>query len=85
MLLGIYASYPVLSAMGKEIIFTENSKQLFSIVYFFIFIDLSISITKFMFEKSKSDITFLKRVIIFFCLLVPPIGIYYLSVLYKRK
>lgn len=84
-LLAIYASYPLSNFIEKEIIFNETSKQIFSIIYFGIFIDLSNTTTKFLFENKKSQLTFFKRIVVFFCLLVPPIGIYYLSALYRKR
>jgi hypothetical protein len=85
LLLVIYLSYPVSFLFGKEIIFNQNVKTIFSIVYFAIFIDLAGSISKMLLFNSNESNHFKKRVLIFFCLLIPPLGIYYLRFLYNQR
>lgn len=82
-LLIIYSSYPISLLIGQEIIFNENLKTIFSIVYFTIIIDLAVNLSKLLLNSNKSNF-FKKRVLIFLCLLIPPLGIYYLRYLYNQ-
>ena len=83
-LLIIYSSYPLSFLFGKEIVFNQNLKTIFSIVYFAIIIDLAFNLSKLLLLNSNNSSSFKKRLLIFLCLLIPPLGIYYLRYLYNQ-
>ena len=71
-----YGIYFISLIINKHIFFNEILKSLFSILYFIILADLSFGFIK-LFGGNK--------VIIFLCMLVPPLGIYYLQFLYNES
>lgn len=81
-LLLLYSSYFISVLIGREITLNGNSKAIFSIIYFLIYIDLAVNLSKLL--SSSSNQSFRRIVVIFFCLLVPPLGIYYLRYLYFK-
>jgi heme/copper-type cytochrome/quinol oxidase subunit 4 len=83
-LLVIYSSYPISVLIGKEIRLSENFKIIFSFIYFAILIDLAINLSTFLLTNTNRSKSVGKVIIIFFCLLVPPLGIYYLRHLYYK-
>ena len=84
-LLIVYASYFISILIGREIQFGQTQKIIFRIVYLTIFIDLAINLSKLLAKKNNSSISISKIILIFFCLLVPPLGVYYLRSLYLKS
>lgn len=82
-LLLIYGSYPIFKLFGKEILFSENLKTIFSILYFFIFIDLANNLSNLLLRYAHK--TILKKILIFLSLLLPFFGVYYLRYLYLQS
>lgn len=58
-------------------------KNLYSILYFIIIIDISYGFRKYVLHAQPNVINKITVVLIFFCFVVPPLGIYYLKKLYK--
>ena len=82
-LLLIYGNYPIFKLFGKEIIFNENLKTIFSVFYFSIFIDLAYNLSNLLLLHANK--TILKKILIFLSLLLPFLGIYYLRYLYLQS
>lgn len=83
-LLGMYSIYPIAAILNKQVYLDETTKSIFSLIYFAVFIDLSLGFTRFFLKGANYPINFGNRVIIFLCMLVPPLGIFYLRYLYNR-
>jgi hypothetical protein len=83
-LLGIYIIYPVAIIMSKQVYLDDTTRTIFSLIYFGIFIDLSLGFTRLFLKGANRPINFGRRVIIFLCMLVPPLGVFYLRYLYNR-
>lgn len=81
-LLAIYAFYPVSLIVNKGVYFNDWERMAFSLIYFGIFIDLSFGYTKLFLRDGIHLKSIGWRIIIFLCLLIPPLGIYYLRYLY---
>ncbi len=84
LLLILYAIGTIWIYIGKNVTLSAGFKSIFSIAYFVIFIDLAICLSNLFLKRSGQPIPTGKIIIIFFCLLVPPIGIYYLRILYSK-
>jgi hypothetical protein len=83
-LLLFYSGYFISVLIGREIQLNENLKAIFSIIYFLVFIDLALNLSKLLLNGSNQSASFGRIVVIFFCLLIPPLGIYYLRYLYSK-
>ena len=85
LLLIIFRVYPLSILFDKQISLSESLKTIFSILYFLIFIDLSFGFISYFLANKKEYHSVGKRVLIFLCLLVPPLGFYYLRFLYNNQ
>lgn len=83
-LLLLYFVYSAFLIFTNNIFTNKGIRFLLSITYIGIFIDLSIGFTRLFLKNADQYQAIPGRIIIFFCMLVPPLGIYYLSHLYDK-
>lgn len=83
-LLSIFLIYPIEYLIGK-IDFGKPVLPFFGVIYFLVIFDLAISLSAFWDTQSKKPTLSKTAFYIFFSLLVPPLGIYYLRKVYLRS